>query len=171
MAFTVDGKDVLGVFSGNTIVDRDYSFQLELQRGFARFIKALMAEEKDREIYWFLICKGFKTYRYLSMYFNEYYPNHRKDTPPFEKRIMDTYASAKYGDLYDRESGIVINDGYNDYLKEGVAPIDEKARKNKEVIFFEKSNPGHRRGDELVCLAKFDEGNLKSGFQRMLDDG
>ncbi|MDE1999117.1 MAG: hypothetical protein KGI52_09350, partial [Burkholderiales bacterium] len=38
-------------------------------------------------------------------------------------------------------------------LKEGVAPIDDRALSHPDIRFFADRNPGHERGDELCCLA------------------
>jgi hypothetical protein len=162
----IDGKSIIGVFSGNTIVDNEYAFQSELQKGFTRYIENMINKEKHREIYWFLICKGYKTYRYLSVYFNDYYPNKDKPTPIFEQKVMDRYAEDKYGKAYDKTTGVIKNTGINDFLKEGVATIDKRVKKNKVNVYFEKVNHNHFRGDELVCLAKFSDENLKRAFYR-----
>lgn len=167
MPLTIENKPVLGVFSGNTIVDQTYPIGLELQHGFVGYIHDLMTQVKDQEIYWFLICKGYKTYRYLSIYFDTFYPNPKGSTPAFEKEIMDTYARAKYQDAYNPKTGIIKNSGFNDYLKSDVAPMNEKARRKPAARFFEEKNPGHIQGDELVCLARFSQSNLKKAFFRI----
>ncbi len=167
MPLVVNDKEVVGVFSGDTIVDQHRPIGLGLQKGFATFIDRLIKTE-NREVYWFLICKGYKTYRYMSIYFNTYYPNSSLETPEFEQELMHSYAIKKYGHAYIKESGIIINRGDNDYLKDGVAPIDAKALINPVTRFFIEKNPGHERGDELVCLARFSQENLKDAFFRVI---
>ena len=167
MPIEVEQKEIIGVFSGDTIVDQSKPVGLGLQKGFSTFIYQLLQTE-EREIYWFLICKGYKTYRYMSIYFNAYYPNPASETPEFEQKIMHSYAMKKYGHAYNKTSGIIINQGKNDYLKAGVAPVDEKAMLNPVTRFFIEKNPGHERGDELVCLARFSQENLKEAFFRVI---
>jgi len=167
MPLVVNDKEIIGVFSGDTIVDKCRPVGLGLQKGFSTFIYQLL-EKEDREVYWFLICKGYKTYRYMSIYFHDYYPNQSSDTPDYEQEIMHKYAIKKYDHAYIRESGIIINRGDNDYLKDGVAPADEKAMLNPVNRFFIEKNPGHEKGDELVCLARFSQDNLKDAFSRVI---
>lgn len=163
----VDGKSVFGVFSGNTIMDLSIPPTLNLQEGFIGYIEKLKFEKKQT-IYWFLICKGYKTYRYLDIYFKDYYPNYRYESPEFEKKIMDAYSMKKYPQDYIPKTGIIKNNVNMDYLREDVAPITDRVLKKPEVAFFLKMNPGHVSGDELVCLASFDKENLRSGYFRSL---
>lgn len=163
----VDGESVLGIFSGNTIMDLSLPPTLHLQQGFIRYLDNLK-KEKNHRIYWFLICKGYKTYRYLNVYCKDYYPNHRWETPEFEKKIMDAYAIKKYPDNYVKAKGIIESNQSMDYLREDVAPITDRILKKPEVAFFVKANPGHEKGDELVCLASFDDENLRPGYFRAL---
>ncbi len=166
MQITVDDITVNGVFSGNTIMAKGIPLTNILQKAFIIMVNDMMKTRQP--LYWFLICKGYKTYRYLSMYFKQYYPAANVDTPVFEKALMNAYATKKYGSAYHSETGIITNSGSNDYLKEGVAPIDKKALRHPETQFFINANPNHAKGDELVCLAKFSEDNLKRGFHRLL---
>jgi hypothetical protein len=61
------GRQVTGVFSGDTIIHPDHWGSLELFRVFARHY---IAEQKGQEpLYWFLISKGYKTYKMLPLFF------------------------------------------------------------------------------------------------------
>ncbi len=166
MQITVDNITVNGVFSGNTIMAKGIPLSGVLQKAFIIMINDMM--KTMQPLYWFLICKGYKTYRYLSMYFKQYYPAANVDTPAFEQALMNAYATKKYGSAYNSKTGIIANSGSNDFLKEGVAPIDKKALRHPETQFFINANPNHAKGDELVCIAKFSEDNLKRGFHRLL---
>ncbi len=50
----------------------------------------------------------------------------------------------------------------NDYrLKPGVGDITEELLTDSRIAFFQKMNPGWRNGDELACLVRLEESNLK----------
>lgn len=168
MELNIDNVNIKGIFSGDTIVDKDVGFELELQKMWVKFIYNHLKENENIKLYWFLICKGYKTYSFLPLYFKNYYPNHEIETPIFEQKIMDEYAFIKYGEKYNKETGIIYNDGSNDYLKNNVAPVTERKLKKPIVKYFVNKNPGHENGDELVCLAEFKHSNLKKVFERML---
>ncbi len=161
------GESISGIFSGDTIVHSSQAMSLGLQRTFSKVVKKYMDELGS--IYWFLVCKGHKTYRYLSLYTSEYYPNFNKDTPSKEREIMNLYAEKLYGDAYDRKLGIIKNTGSNDFVKSGVSDADEKALRKKEAQFFIEKNPGYVNGDELVCIAEFKPENMRTAFYKMVD--
>ncbi|WP_425538374.1 hypothetical protein [Microaceticoccus formicicus] len=167
LKFNYNGEDVYGIFSGDTIVHSSQAMSLGLQRTFSRVVKEYMDELGS--LYWFLVCKGHKTYRYMSLYLNEYYPNYKVETPDRERDLMKLYAGYLYGIDYDEELGIIKNTGKNDYVRTGVSDADHKALRKKEVQFFVKANPGYINGDELVCIAEFKPDNMKAAFYKMVE--
>ena len=112
--------------------------------------------ESDMPVYWLLICGGYRTYRYLPLFFRDFWPQYGKPTPPEAQQLIDTLAERRFVDNY--QDGVVI-DG-NGHLREHISPIDERNLRNPHVAFFEQANPGHVRGHELVCLAQVVPENL-----------
>src|SRR5271168_4665439 len=102
---SVDGTPVRAVFSGDTIVDRAYWGEQELALCWARFVRAVYAEDPSVPLFWFLISKGYRTYLYLPLFFETFYPNCEGPTPAFEQRVLDKLAAAKFGDHYHSETG------------------------------------------------------------------
>jgi hypothetical protein len=152
---------VLVTFSGDTVIDRRHWGGLELPMAFGRIILSVEREYPDEVCYWFLICKGYKTYRYLPVFFREFYPSCLAPTPPAQAALMRSLAETKFGDCYDPESGVVTFGPGSPAVKSGVADVTDDLFKDPHVAFFVKANPGHARGDELVCLARFHEDNLR----------
>src|SRR5262249_34598067 len=64
----VDGRPVLAFFSGDTIIERECWGDDELPRQWGRVVFGLAAAEPAAEAYWFLICSGYKTYRFLPVF-------------------------------------------------------------------------------------------------------
>lgn len=166
MSVTVDGKEIHGMFSGDTIIHKDYWGDTELFRVWAQFW--FPYAEKYDEFYWFLICKGYKTYRILPLFWREFYPSYKAQTPEYEKKIIDAYASALYPDEYDPQTGVIEYKHIRDKLKAGVADIDEHRIKNKDIAFFNKADPGHADGNDLACLAKIDRSLLRKHAPELL---
>lgn len=162
-----NGERVYGIFSGDTIVHSSQAMSLGLQRTFSEVVKGYMDEFGS--LYWFLVCKGHKTYRYMSLYLNEYYPNYKTSTPVREQDLMMLYAENIYGNAYDEKLGVIVNQGNNDYVKVGVSDADTKALRKKEVQFFVQKNPGYINGDELVCIAEFKPENMRQAFYKMVE--
>lgn len=171
MCDRVDGRDVIAFFSGDTIVDRDYWGETELSRAWGQTVFAevdrIRAERPDASIYWFLICSGYKTWRFLPVFFRTFYPNPREAAPDRVRRIADALAAKKFGDEYCPAVG-VVRFRQAMPLRHGVASITPERLRDPRVAFFVERNPGHACGDELVCLAELTRENLTRAGERMV---
>jgi hypothetical protein len=162
----IDGDPVTAFFSGDTVVSRLFRRETLLPRLWGRLVFNLAGGIRDRKVYWFLICSGYKTYRFLPVFFRKFHPCREHNCPGHVRRIMDRLASRKFPDEYDAERGVVrLREATP--LKEGVADVTEQRLRDPHVAFFQMVNPGHARGDELVCLAEVDYGNLTPAGRRM----
>jgi hypothetical protein len=158
---TVDGEAVKALFSGDTIINRDYWGEHELARQWLRLVEGLFALYPRSRLYWFLISKGYKTYRFLPVYFKEFYPRYDRDTPEQEQRIMDAFGYLKYPRNYSGKDGLIRFPGEAMRLKDNFAGVDCRRLKDPHIRFFIRRNPGYRQGDELVCLAPLSYDNFK----------
>jgi hypothetical protein len=79
--FNFDGRDMRILFSGDTIIMKEYWGSMALSLLFGELMIRLLKEYEDKEIYWMLISKGLRTYKYLPSFFLEYYPCSDKPTP------------------------------------------------------------------------------------------
>ena len=166
MNLDINGENIFGVFSGDTIIHKNYWGSLELYKIFAQYF--INYGKKYKFFYWFLISKGYKTYKMLPLFFNHFYPNYKVKTPKFEQAIMDSFGKFKYPQEYDKRTGVICYKGIKDRLKEGVADITEKQLKDKNIEFFIQENPDYFKGNDLVCVAQIVEENLKKTSQRLL---
>ena len=164
---TVQGQAVRGVFSGDTIVDKAYWGQTELAGVWSRHMLGV-AQESNDSLYWFLICSGYKTYRFLPTFFKEYYPRHDAPTPELDQQILDTFAQQKFGAAYDKERGLVTFTHSSERLKPGVADVTEQKLVNPHIRFFNERNPEHLSGIELACLTRVSKENYHARALRMI---
>lgn len=149
----VQGRRIGVVFSGDTIVDREYWGQTVLQRAFLRYIVRFKLRHPFTPVYWFLISKGYKTYLLMARNFPVYWPRHDMETPAWERAVLDSLAREKFGASWRPDLGILRFERCLGRLRGSVAPIDDELRaRYAEVRFFEQKNPGHAEGDELCCI-------------------
>lgn len=171
IALTVDDRPVVAVYSGDTIIHPDFWHEMELPKLWGRHVFDLAADvraqQPEARVYWFLISSGYKTYRFLPVFFNTFYPSFRQPTPPHAQRVLDALARTKFGDQYEAESGI-IRFATSSPLREGVAEVDDRRLKNPDIAFFVERNPRHAAGDQLACLVEIDLANITAAGQRML---
>lgn len=166
MSVEVGGEKVHGVFSGDTIIHKNYWGSIELYRLFAKYF--ISYGKRHGSFYWFLISKGYKTYKMLPLFFKEFYPNYKEKTPAYEQELIHSFGSVKYPDEYGRESGVIQYKGKKDKLKSGVADITKKQLNDLHILHFLKLNPEYFKGNDLVCIAKLTEENLKPAVRRLL---
>lgn len=163
----VDGRSIAAVYSGDTIVDREHWGESILSRLWSGQAFDLASRLPEEPVYWFLLSSGYKTYRFLTTFFEEFYPTHRRETPPEARRVMEAMAQAKFPGRFDREAGVVRPENAAP-LRAGVADVTEKRLADPHVAYFVCANPGYARGDELVCLTELATENLTPAGRRML---
>ncbi|HVE71411.1 MAG TPA: hypothetical protein VNI54_08595 [Thermoanaerobaculia bacterium] len=144
-------------FSGDTIVARHRWGSFDLPRVWATHVFA----HADANTYWFLISSGWRTYRFLPLFFRDFYPRDAS-----LKALLDTIALSRFGEAYDARTG-VIRLATPAPLREGVSDPDARMS-NPHVRFFVEANPGHAEGDELACLVPIRPDNLTPAGLRMI---
>ena len=100
-----EGKDIHGVFSGDTVIHKENWGSFSLFQVFAKFF--FTYGEQYENFYWFLIVKGHKTYKILPTFLKKFYPNFKEDTPPEMKSLMDFFGHTKYPEEYNPIEGII----------------------------------------------------------------
>lgn len=163
----VDGKDVFGAFSGDTIVHKDYWNQSDAIRACMKFLVE-SSKNYDGGLYWFLICKGYRTYRFLPTFMNEFYPRYDAETPAYEKSIIDAFGMYKYPFEYSAKTGVVHYKTIKDKLKPSLGGVDAARLKDPHINFFMNANPGCVNGDDIVCITKLDSDNLNKLGKRLV---
>ena len=156
------------LFSGDTIIDKSHWGSLALPVAWGRLMLSLQATYPRTDLYWLLTSKGYKTYRFLPVFFHEFYPCHTAETPAFERTLLRSLGAQQFGTRFDEAAGVLRAQAGAQRLREGVAELDAKRLRDPHVAFFQRQNPGHPRGDELVCLARFHPDNLKPYIRRQL---
>src|ERR1051325_4547970 len=159
----VAGTPITALFSGDTIVAPECWHEQALTHVWGRLALALMDRHPIGSLYWFLISKGYKTYRFLPIFFHEFYPRPDVTSPMAVREIVDILSERKFGDLYDRVRGVIRPNTAKDRLRDGVANVTPARLKDAHVRFFLERNPNYTQGEELCCLAPLSRGNFTAG--------
>jgi len=167
---TVDSREVIYVFSGDTIVDPKYWQTNMLAPAFGFFMHRMIEDFKGYPIYWFLITKGYRTYRFLPLYFRKYYPAYNRETPPEYDRLLKFICTAKFGECYNPETGVIGFNGVKDRLNDRMCTVPESKKRNPHIKFFLEKNPYYYRGDELACIADISKENLNELSYRIMEE-
>lgn len=139
-----DGRPILVVFSGDTVIDRACWGQKNLQRAFTRYLIRCLILEPRRRLCWFLISKGYKTYLLMRNNLLSY-PNCAHPTPPSLKAILDLAARTKFGEQHDAERGVLPAKGEDaQTVKEGFRDLTPAELEDPEIRFFVERTPATR---------------------------
>lgn len=163
----LDVGDVTVFFSGDTVVARHRWGTYDLPRFWAKHVFAVAETLAPRESYWFLISSGYRTYRYLPVFFREFHPAYDRLTPPKVRALIDRIARAKFDGSYDASAGIVRL-ATPSPLRAGISDPEERLDRDPHVKFFVEVNPNHAEGDELACLVRVSPDNVTPAGRRMI---
>jgi hypothetical protein len=158
------GLDATVIYSGDTIVDRDWWGSAALPLSWLAATRALTASAGARDVYWLLLTSGFRTYRFLPTFFRDFHP--RAGASPASAAVLDALARERFADRYEADRG-VVRFARPQVLVPELLDVPSGRAHDVHVAFFLERNPGFVRGDELVCLAKVTEDNLTAAGLRV----
>jgi hypothetical protein len=155
------------VFSGDTVVDRSHWGQQAMAYRWIRRIDEIKHEAPEIELYWFVIIKGHRTFKYLPTFARSFYPHWSIDRTDL-KPLADYLAQEMFGEAYNPERGIVEFERSRGHLKPSIAEPTPEEKQKQAVRFFLERNPNYRVGHELVCLCELELSNMKPFTRRLL---
>jgi len=160
------GKTVRIVYSGDTIVERQHWGQQALAFAMIARMGELKSEQFDLPLYWFVIIKGHRTFKYLPTFGKSFHPHWSKSRPDL-KSLADTLAQDKFGDDYNPQTGLVEFPISQGHLRDSIAYPTEEEMTKESVKYFMSKNPKYLHGHELVCICELEEENLKPLAKRI----
>jgi hypothetical protein len=160
IALSLQGKEHRFLFSGDTVVERAHWRSPALAGSFGHLMLRLMDDYGEEALHWFLISKGFRTYRFLPVFFRRFCPTCAGDTPAARAALLHAVATHRFGAAYDPATGLVRLGPAADWLLPELAGVPPERRRDPHVAFFLQRNPGFAAGDELACLAAIRRDNL-----------
>lgn len=163
-------KKVIGFFSGDTILEKEYWGSRRWQITWALFFLRIKLANPFTPIFWLLISKGYKTYLLLANNFENYYPRLDGNDPKLEK-VVDFYCDELYQDYYLKDEKILDFGGQYQSLQDGVAEIcDDLMSEEPKIQYFEKCNPNWRRGTELPCVGVMEISALTNFIKKVIKE-
>jgi hypothetical protein len=161
----VAGREVNVIYSGDTLMAPEAWNSPTLARGWIALVKQVQATLPAGPCYWLLLSSGFRTYRFLPVFWREFWPRWDQATPSAAAELMTELARVKFGERY--EAG-VVRLAVPQRLRGELAEVPAQRREDAHVRFFLEQNPGHAEGDELVCLTELSDANLTPTGRRVV---
>jgi len=164
---TFAGHRINVIYSGDTVVAPEAWGTPVLARGWIALVRAIQTTRLDEPWYWLLLSSGFRTYRFLPVFWREFWPRHDATPDPRTQEMISTLARERFNGCYDERAG-VVRFPRPQRLRAHLAGIPEGKENDPHVRFFLERNPGHSAGDELVCLTALSDDNLTAAGLRMV---
>ncbi|BBO32239.1 hypothetical protein [Lacipirellula parvula] len=164
----VDGKLVRALFSGDTVVDPQHWGDIALAHEWGRLAVSLIESHAEQPLYWFLTSKGFRTYKYLPLFFREWFPSADAPTPSRERAVIDALAREVAPLGYDANTQLIRAMPDKEYVRATLADPGHRAQSDRHVRYFIARNPGYQRGDELCCVAPLSKANFTAAALRVI---
>lgn len=168
-AFTTrhDGEQISIIYSGDTIVAPEAWGTMALPRAWVAGVETLRATLPPGRCFWLLLTSGFRTYRFLPVFWREFFPRFDTPTPLDFQRLITHIGREQFGARFDATNGIV-RFAQPQKLRTRLAAVAPGRLKDPHIAFFLTRNPGHLEGDELVCLTELSAENLSPAGRRMM---
>jgi hypothetical protein len=164
----IDSQDYTFLFSGDTAVSKKYRQQSTLAGSFIHFMMRMIDEMDGTDCYWLLISKGYRTYRFLPVFFKTFYPVYNIPTPVYYQKLINQFCMRKYNDAFNVNSGIVEFAGKKDFLKPEICTIVERKQNDPHVQYFLHKNPQYYLGNELACITHITYRNFNPVLNKVL---
>lgn len=164
---TFEGAIVNVIYSGDTIVTPEAWGSTALPRAWVAGVGALRATFPPGRCFWLLLTSGFRTYRFLPVFWREFFPRFDTSTPMIRQRILNELARGRFGAQFNPATGIVRFTNPQ-RLRAGLEEVPPGREHDPHVSFFISRNPGYANGDELVCLTELSPENLTAAGRRMM---
>lgn len=150
------------LFSGDTIIDPAHWGTQILMKGWTMSVGYISSSDPGRKWYWYLMSKGHRTYLYLPLFFEKYYPSPQpSDQEDVLKQIADEASVKIYGSFWKPVKGIIEFPSNQGSLKKVLNDDSFKKSKSPNIAFFLEKNPGFEKGDELVCVTEICAENFR----------
>jgi hypothetical protein len=169
LAYTThyNGSPLNVIYSGDTIVTPAAWGTTALPRAWVSAVNELSANLPEHPCYWLLLTSGFRTYRFMPVFWRNFFPRYNCKTPAHIETLLKHLALERFGRQFNEINGIV-RFNHPQRLNEELQCTEVNRSQNPHIAFFNHKNPGHMHGDELVCLTEISVTNLTRAGQRIV---
>jgi hypothetical protein len=151
------------ITSGDTIVAPEARHGTALARVWLEAVQRWLPAAPT-PLYWLLLTSGHRTYRFLPVFWREFWPRHDAPERPALLRVL---ARERYGPRFEESSGLVRLE-HPQVLRDPCQGSRRCRPADPHVAFFRRSNPDHALGDELACLCPLTGANQTAAGRRLV---
>ena len=169
---TKQQKEYNVLFSGDTILAQEHWGSQIIVKGWCHSVGRIISSDPSKKWYWYLLSKGHRTYMYLPLFFQNYYPSVNSSADHDElKKIASSVSEELFGSFWNEEKGVIRFDHSRGELKVDLAESTFEKSRSTFVNFFLKKNPFFHQGQELVCVASLHPDNMLRSAKKYMIEG
>jgi hypothetical protein len=170
LSLQTSSGEIAVLFSGDTVIDRPWWGEQTLPFAWIEQAGRIKAQSPETPLYWLLITKGHRTFRYLPAFAKLYHP--QMNTTESLRDLTEEIATQVFGSRFDQTRGVLCPDvTCPTALRPEFHGLDVAHSQNPQVQFFVSQNPGYALGEELVCLCELSAENLRPWALRQFRKG
>ena len=129
---------------------------------------SLLARHPGTNLYWLLTSKGYKTYRFMPVFFHEFHPCYAPNRRPLKTICCEAWPSAALEHVLTPPPEFCGPIRATNGCATGLRNWTTNGFVIRTWHFFRNGIRATPQGDELVCLARFHPDNLKPYIRRQL---
>lgn len=158
-------QKVHGILAGDIITHKNY---VEDRNIFTdAWMEYQLRQKKQKDLYIFLTCKDYWTFKIFQESFAHCYPNKKEEMPLQIKGLINSFGEYYYSQEYESATGIIKHSCFPRKIKESRMKKMEKALSEEERAFFVRRNPEYKKGYDLICIAELPVENPILSFQNI----
>tara|TARA_R110000751_G_scaffold131275_4_gene233618 strand:+ start:42517 stop:43266 length:750 start_codon:yes stop_codon:yes gene_type:complete len=170
--YQFENKPVRLLFSGDTIVDPAAWGHMALPITWMRFAGTIWSMEPQTRLFWLLTSKGHRTYRFMSLFFENFLPHWEKDDRECEDHLLaKSIGNHYFTEHFEPDTELITYAGTKYTVNSKLAKIPAKDVNRPDVSYFLSRNKNYMLGDELLCLGELHANNIRLGLRRYFISG
>lgn len=162
----IAGEWINILYSGDTIMSPECWGSPVLARAWIAMVKRVNAAMPAGRCFWLLLSAGFRTYRFLPVFWRDFWPRYETPMPQEIIHLRDEIARRRFGERYDAKMG-VVRFQMPHRLRGALSIVPSGRESDPHIAFFLHHNVGWQAGNELVCLTEIADDNLTAAGRRM----
>lgn len=166
----VNGQAVRALYSGDTVMEPSFWGDSALAHAWGNFALQLLDDHRcDGPLYWFLTSKGFRTYRYMPLFFKQFCPRFDQEPVGSPRAVLCALGEQVAGADFDPQACVIRRRNAAYATRYDVADPGRRVQVDPHVRYFIERNPGYLQGDELCCLAPLSRDNFTAAAYRVIN--
>lgn len=151
-SFELEGEAVMTLYLGQTVMHSSCRGKSLLPRTCSLIFTQHFLKNPTMPIYCWCDSLTYKPFLIFSNSLKKSYPSRKEETPKKIKMLINKLGQHYYKENFKPETGTVFKQ-HNIIDDPSAIITEEDRRKNPDIDFFAKSNPGYTNGHGLITIA------------------